>query len=158
MKGSVTPRALEAGAEQALTSERCEEADARYGRREHERQLDQRDGERTANEPMCGEQVGSRGAEEQDQRLRDHARLDADDERVLDHRVRELVEQLAGRGVDEDPDDRQREERERDDDDRDEEANPRPRPICSADLSFHARAGSEAAHLPPDRPRRARAR
>ena len=131
VNGSEIAERVQARAEQAVAAERREQADARDGRRQHERQLDEGDGERVAGEAPRREQVGGRRAEEQDQRLRDAARLERDDEGVLDDGVRELVEQLPGRRVGEDPDDRQREEGERDGGDRDEEA--------EADPSLHRR-------------------
>src|SRR6202030_108207 len=84
-----------------------------------------------AAEAAHRKQVGGRGAEEDDQRLGEQARLQPDDESIRDDRVRELVEQFPGRGVDEDPDDREQQEGERQRRNRSEEAN--------ADRSLHRR-------------------
>jgi hypothetical protein len=94
-------------------AERGEQADPRDGRRQHERELDDRHGDRVSREALRREQVRRRCPEGDDQQLRDHARLQADEERVADDGVRELVEQVARRRVGEDRDDRQRQEGER---------------------------------------------
>ena len=132
------PERAQARAEQAEAAERGEQPDARDGGRQHERQLDERDRERVAQEAARREQVCRRRTEEDDRRLRDEARLQGDDERVGDDRVRELVDDLGRRGVGEDSDDRQREKGERHDRNRDEEPETEraphrsPRPSSSA--------------------------
>ena len=75
-------------------------------RRQHDRQLDERDEDRAALEAARREHVGGRRPEEQDEDLRDERRLQAHDQRVVHDRVRELVDQVAGRDVREDRDDR----------------------------------------------------
>ena len=65
------PERVEARAEQPEAAERGEQPDAGDGRRQDERQLDERDGERVAREAAGREQVGGRRSEEEDQRLGD---------------------------------------------------------------------------------------
>ena len=83
-------------AEHADAPERDEQPDPRDRRRQHERQLDERDRERATEEAAARQQVGGRRSDKHDRDLRDGARLQADDERVGDDGVRELVDQLAG--------------------------------------------------------------
>ena len=89
-------------------------ADPGDSRRQHERELDQRDHEPATWEPTRRDEVGGRGADEQDDRLRDEVRLDRDDEGVHGRAAPELREELARRDPREDGDDRQQQEREND--------------------------------------------
>ena len=105
---------LQRRTEQPRTAERCEQPDSRDGWGQDERQLDQRDDECSASELSCRDEIGGWGAEEQDDRLGDQSRLDADDERVQDDLVAELVDESRERYSREDRDQRQEQERPRD--------------------------------------------
>src|SRR5262249_43348280 len=105
-----------------------------------ERQLDRRDDERAAREPAPRQEIRRRGADGEDQRLRDRGRLQADEQRVAGDRVAELPEQVARRDAQEDRDDGQEQERERErgrEDERDAERPPhgffgRPNPAAAS--------------------------
>src|SRR5581483_7844228 len=103
---------VEGAAEEAEAPEGGEERDPRDRGREHERELHERDHQLAAAEPTR-EEVRGGGADGKDQRLRDRARLQRDDDGVGGHGVAELAEELAGRDTDEDRRERQEEERER---------------------------------------------
>src|SRR5262249_23287743 len=90
------------------------QADARDGWRQHERQLDERAREGAASKAPPADQVRRRRPDQQDQRHRDHVRLQRDDERVGDHGVTELPDQLAGRDPQEDRQQREQQEQRRD--------------------------------------------
>ena len=107
------PARLQRRAEQTGAAERRQQADARDGRWKHERELDERDAERATGKASAGEQIRGRRAEHQDERLRDQGRLEADNQRIGDNRVGELLDQSRRRDVHEDGEDRQRQERER---------------------------------------------
>src|SRR5262249_22513348 len=77
-----------------------------------EGELDERDGERPPGKAARRDQIGRRRPEQDDERLCDQARLDADDERVLDDGIRQLVDQMSRRRVDEERDDPEDEESE----------------------------------------------
>ena len=112
MNGIEIPSASKRRAEQAEAAEGGEQADARDRRRQDERQLDERDRERAAAEAPLASRYAVGVPNSEDQRLRDQARLQADDERVLDDRVRELVDQVGRASVcTKIADDRQQQER-----------------------------------------------
>src|SRR5207302_1574456 len=114
----------QAGAEQSEASEGRKQADAGDGGRQHERKLDERDREGVARKAAVREQERRRRSEDENQHLREQARLQADEEGVLDDGIRELVEEPTRRSVREDRDDRQQQEHERDgsgDDEREHE-------------------------------------
>jgi len=86
------PRAPECG----------QEADSCDRGWEHERQFDERQQHRAPLEASRREQVGSRRAEDDDERLCDRTRAQRDDERITRHRIAELVQQRRGRDAQED--------------------------------------------------------
>ena len=63
---------------------------------------------------MSRQEVGGRGADEQDGGVRDRARLDADDEGIACDVVAERADQVAGRHAQKDRRDREQQERESD--------------------------------------------
>ena len=101
MKPTDTPKHVERAAEQPEPPERREQADAGDGGGQHERQLDQRQHDRSSTEPAAGDEVGRRSADEKDDRLRDQARLGRDDEGVDDDISSQLVEEGARRDAQE---------------------------------------------------------
>ena len=105
---------LEGAAEQAEAAEGGEQADPGHGRRQNERKLDERDHEPPPPEATGRDEVRGRGADEEDDRLRDEIRLEGDDQRVDGGVAAELREELARRDPREDRDDREQEEREDD--------------------------------------------
>jgi hypothetical protein len=90
-----------------------EQRDPRDGRREHERQLDQRDDERAAAEAAGGQQVRGRRPDHHDDRERRDAGPQAQPQGVERAGLTERVDQLAGRAVEEDRQHRQHQERQR---------------------------------------------
>ena len=72
-----------------------------------------REHETPSEEAPARKHQRGRCAEEEDSRMRDRARLQADDERVANDGIGELVDQPARRRVGKDRDDRQQQERER---------------------------------------------
>ena len=96
---SEMPKSVESRAEQPVAAERDEQPDPRHGRRQHERELDERDRERASDEAPRREEVRRRRPEEEDQRLRDETRLQRHDEGVVDDRVRELADHPSRRRV-----------------------------------------------------------
>ena len=87
VKGMEIPR-VERVPQEPRTPERREERDACDRRRQHERQLDQREHERAPAEPPRRDQVGGRSPEQEHDGVRDHASSSADDERVDRHLAR----------------------------------------------------------------------
>ncbi len=120
------PSASNVDPEQAEPAEREDQADAGDGGRQHDRQLDQVTSSGPPGEPARSEEVGGRRAEQQDRGLRDERRLQADDERIGDDRIRKLVQQPARRHVREDRDDRYHEEPDRDEDREEEQHSKEP--------------------------------
>ena len=104
---------VERAAEQSRAARTPPAARCPQPRGEHERQLDRREHDRAAAEPPARDEVGGRRADEEDDRLRDEARLRRDDERVEDDAAPQLAQELARRHAEEDRGDRQQEERER---------------------------------------------
>ena len=99
LNDDVDPEEVEGRAEQPEAAERDDQPDARDRGRQHDRQLDERDRERPALEPVRGEEPGRRRPEGEDDDLRDDDRLQADDQRVGDDRVRDLVQQVGPGGT-----------------------------------------------------------
>ena len=97
---------VERAAQQSQPPERGKQPDARHGRGQDERQLDQGQHQGAAAEPSPGDEVGGRSADEEDDRLRDQARLGTDDEGIDDDVSPQLVEERAGRDAEEDGGDR----------------------------------------------------
>ena len=112
-----------------------------------------------ATEPAARDEVRGRRADEEDDRLRDEARLRGYDERVEDDAAPELAQKLARRHAEEDGGDREQEERERQaerEDERDVEGraahhgspNPaavsRARPVLPSTRCTNARAAALA--------------
>ncbi len=114
VRPSRIPSRVERAAEQPETAEGRDEPDAGDRGRQDERQLDEHDRERAAGKAARREEVCGRRAEEEDERLRDRARLQAEDERVGHDRLRELRDELPGRDSGEDRDDGEEQEAERD--------------------------------------------
>ena len=87
---------VERAAQQSEAPEGGKQPDAGDGRGQDERELDQRQHQGAAPESPPGDEVGRRSADEEDDRLRDQARLGTDDEGVDDDVSPQLVEERAG--------------------------------------------------------------
>ena len=142
VKGIESPNPCRRRAQQPESAESGQKPEPRYGRREHERQLDQRHDKRMAPKAAACEQIGERRAEEDDQHLRHQGRLEAHDQRVANDRIRELAEQPAGRHAKEDRQHRQGEERQRDCRCREEQNRDEPPPSPTPDTHGTIRSAS----------------
>ena len=101
---------VELVAEETGATERREERDACHRRRQHERQLDQREHCAPAGEAATREQVRSRSSDEQDGSVGDRTRLDADDEGITSDVVAQGAEEITGRHTQKDRRNRQEQE------------------------------------------------
>ena len=97
-------------AQEADATERCEEPDPGDGRREDERQLDQRDDEHPAAEPPRREKVRGRRSDEQDRRLGDQRRRQCDPQRIACDLRPERVHEVRRGYAEEDRHNREHEE------------------------------------------------
>ena len=113
-EGNLDAERAERRAEEAKPAEGGQQADPGNGRRQNERQLDQRDRKRAAWKPPRGEEIRSWRTEEEDRRLRDQGGLHADDQRVRDDPVTQLIDERPERDSREDRDQGQQQEGRRD--------------------------------------------
>ena len=116
----VDSKRVDGPAEQPCAAEGDEEADARHGRREHERQLDERDEHVPRAASAVRDPVRGRGAEPEDERHRDRVRLRRDPDRVERRAAAECGQQVARWNAQEDGDDRQEQKEQHDAGRRDE--------------------------------------
>ena len=108
------PERVQLVSEQSEPAERCQQPDAGDRRREHERDLGQRDDQRPARKPPAREQVRGRRSDHEYRHVRDRARLEADDESVASDLAPQRCEQVPEGNAEEDRDEREEQERERD--------------------------------------------
>ena len=109
-EADLNPERVELVAEEPGAPERGEERDACNRRRQHERQLDQRDHGAPAGKRRRREQVRRRRSDQQHGSVGDRTRLEADDEGVTSDVVAQRAEQITERNTQEDRRDRQEQE------------------------------------------------
>ena len=136
------PQRVELLAEEPEAAERDEQAEPRDGRRQHERQLDDRDDQCPTGEATGGEEIRRRRPDPQDQHHRDRIRLQCHAKRIAGNITPEPVDRLRKPDLPEDRNDRQSQEDHRDRDREEEQraealptgrpepAHWRPKPAC----------------------------
>ena len=113
-EGDVEPERVERPAEQPCTPERNQQADAGNCRRQHERQLDERDEDVTDGPAAARDPVRRGRSEAEDQRHRDGVGLGGHADRVECRPAPQRLPELAQRDAEEHRDDREQQEQQRD--------------------------------------------
>ena len=105
-------RVEDVGEQADAARERRQQPDAGDGRRQHERELDERDHERPAAEAPRAEEVRGGRPEQQDDHERHRVRRRGECERIAHDRIVQLIDQQMQGHAGEDRDDRQHEKAE----------------------------------------------